>query len=377
MTDLWFSERSGPASTAAAGTGADAAASSGLDGLVTLASDVVSVEQVERDQGRIVLIGQAMPNAAETFDDVAEALRTEGYAANLVRIDGARSALVLEPAEEPRADRPGRGFWNALLLVATLATTTWAGASHQGVDPLATPGRWAAGLPYAVALMLILGVHEMGHYVAARLRRVKVTLPYFIPAPFFLGTFGAFIRMEGRVRDRNTVFDVGASGPFAGLFVAMAAVVIGVAGGPAGPAAGHGMVPGSSFLFALLFRAAGGGDPGLSTALNPIAFAGWLGLLVTALNLIPVGQLDGGHVAYALVGRRTARKIGAGVVAGMVALGILASPHWLMWAGLVWFIAGVDHAPAVNDLRPLSGGRRILGFVTLVVFVSIIAPWPW
>lgn len=262
------------------------------------------------------------------------------------------------------------------LLASTVVTTTWAGAAHGGVDLFRSPGSWAAGLPYALALLLILGVHELGHYVVGRARGVPVSLPYFIPAPYFLGTFGAFIRMNGQVRSRDVYFDIGVAGPLAGLVVAVGAVLAGVAFAPASVVATHGMTPASSFLFAALYQLAGGGDPHAMVALGPIAFAGWLGLLVTALNLIPVGQLDGGHIAYGLWGGRRSRALGLAVTAVLVVLGLLYSPHWIMWALLVWVVAGTGHPPARDEHTGLSTARRVLAYGSFALLASIVLPWP-
>ena len=172
-----------------------------------------------------------------------------------------------------------------LLLAVTAVTTTWAGAAHRGINPLADPGGWIAGLPYAAALLGILGIHEMGHYLLARRRGVAVTLPYFIPAPFYLGTFGAFIQMRGVVRDRATCFDIAVAGPLAGLAAALIALAIGL---PDGRVAAHGgMTPATSALFAGIDTLVVGGPLDQPVALGALAFAGWIGLVVTALNLIP------------------------------------------------------------------------------------------
>ena len=298
-------------------------------------------------------------------------------------------ALALRPREEhtptlddeiavrPRDVAPARrggGAVQLALLLATLLTTTWAGALHQGVDLLREPSRWRLGVPYALALLTILGVHEMGHYVVARRRRVPVTLPYFIPAPLYLGTFGAFIQVRGAVRDRATYFDVAVAGPLAGLAVALFALVLGL---PDARGTVHGgMTPASSALFAGVYALAVGGPLDQPVALGALAFAGWLGLVVTALNLVPVGQLDGGHIAYALLGRRRAALLGTAVLALMVAAGVLYSRHWLMWAFVVWAFAGPGHAPARDDVTPLTPARRLLAGAALVLFAAIILPWP-
>lgn len=345
-----------------------------------LVAMLVDIRGVEAWGGRAVFHGIPWERAtgAENCDRVVAAARGRGFELWFVDSGGGRVAVVAEPAQPALAPGArgalGRPVWNLLLLFGTLLTTAWAGAAHRGVNLLEEPARWIVGVPYAVALLLILGVHELGHYLAARRRGVPVSLPYFIPAPFFLGTFGAFIRMGGRVQSRRTYFDVAVAGPLAGLVVAVAAVVVGTA--LDGTAGSIGMVPSSSFLFALLYQLAGGGSPSVPVALGPVAFAGWLGLLVTALNLLPVGQLDGGHIAYALLGRRRARSLGAVVLGLVVALGVLQSPHWLMWALLIWAVAGLDHPAAWNELVPVGRGRTLLGYATLAVLLAIVLPWP-
>ena len=280
------------------------------------------------------------------------------------------SGAAAQSAEEPRR---GLGI-HVLLLVATLLTTTWAGALHQGVNILREPARWSVGVSYALAILAILGIHEMGHYVVARRRGVSVTLPYFIPAPVYLGTFGAFIQMRGRVRDRPTYFDVAVAGPLAGLVAALIALAIGFRGEVS--TSHGGIVPASSILVAGMHALFGSGPVDQPVTLGALAFAGWIGLQVTALNLIPVGQLDGGHIGYALLGRERAARVGTGVVWLMLAAGILISPHWLMWGLLVWLIAGGSHPAAVDESRALDPGRRVLAFASFAFLLLIVLPWP-
>jgi membrane-associated protease RseP (regulator of RpoE activity) len=266
-----------------------------------------------------------------------------------------------------------RVVWNAVLFAATLLTTTWAGALHRGINLVQEPDRWPVGLPYAAALLVILGIHEMGHYLMARRRGVQVSLPYFIPVPSYLGTFGAFIRMRGHVRDRAAYFDVAIAGPLAGLVAAVIALFIGLPDSGAGTA--HSVAPSSSLLLAGIYRLVSGAAPTGPVQLGAVAFAGWLGLIVTALNLIPVGQLDGGHIAYALLGPRGAAAVGKVIVALLVLGGLLYSQHLLMWALIVWFVAGVRHPPAQDEATPLGPARKGLAYVTLVLLLAIVLPW--
>ena len=266
------------------------------------------------------------------------------------------------------------GRWNAALLAATIATTTWAGAFHLGIDLRREPSRWTAGLPYALALLTILGIHELGHYFVARRRGIAVTLPYFIPAPSYLGTFGAFIRMSGKVRDRASYFDVAIAGPLAGLVAAIIALFVGL-GGTASASHG-GIVPASSALFAGVYSLVGGRSLREPVALGPLAYAGYLGLVVTALNLAPIGQLDGGHVAYGLLGARRAKMLGNVVIALLLIGGLFYASHLLMWGVIAWLVAGTSHPAALDDTTPIGTGRILLGCLALLILVAIVVPWP-
>ncbi len=281
---------------------------------------------------------------------------------------------------------PRRRPWlNALLVAATLITTTAAGAAHQGVNVLEDPRSWAVGLPYGIGLMLVLGVHEMGHYLAARHHRISASLPYFIPVPFSLGTFGAFISMSGTMRTRRQLFDVGVAGPLAGLAVAIPALVIGLqwstvlpAGAGTGGPLGHGVDVHASVLLALISKLAIGDAMlrGHYLVLHPLAFAGWLGVMITALNLLPVGQLDGGHVAHALLGKARGDWIGKLALAAMVLLGLLVWSGLLFWALLVLLIGGTKGAEPQDDATPLDGRRRALAWVTFALLALILVPFP-
>ena len=297
-----------------------------------------------------------------------------------------RPVLVLSPRSEmPNPPETSARTWvNLALFVATLATTTWAGALHEGVNLLAEPDRFMAGLPYALALMLILGAHELGHYFTARRYGIDVSLPYFIPVPFALGTFGAFIKMKSLSPTRRAAFDVAVAGPLAGLAVAIPALLVGlqysevVTTGQAPSMMMGGADAGSSLLFALLAKLALGEAvlEGHRLVLHPIAFAGWLGLLVTALNLMPVGQLDGGHMAHALLGGRRAYTAGVATLAVLVVVGLFVWSGLLFWALLIYFVAGTRDVPPLNDVSRLDQGRVVLGIVAFALLLAIQLPVP-
>lgn len=296
------------------------------------------------------------------------------------------TAIILMPrqVEQAAMERPVRPWLHWLLFGLTFLTTTWAGAMHQGINLLDEPEQFAVGLPYSVGLLLILGLHELGHYFTARRHGMRVTPPFFIPVPFALGTFGAFIQMKSPPEDRRVLFDVAVAGPLAGLVVAVPALIIGlpqseVIVGPVEPAqhALHGTSATSSLLFALITKLTIGQELqyGHILKLSPLAFAGWLGLLVTALNLLPIGQLDGGHMARAMFGTRVGSTISSIAMWSLLLLAIFVWPALLFFAILVFFIAGRG-TPPLNDMSPITPGRKALGYVTFLILALILIPLP-
>lgn len=298
------------------------------------------------------------------------------------------AAVILVPDardgthERPHARRSP--LLNALLLGLTIITTTWAGASHYGVDLAKEPERFAVGLPYSLALLAILGVHELGHYVTAKRNGIRVSLPYFIPAPFALGTFGAFIQMRSLPENRQASFDVAAAGPIAGLVLAVPTLLIGLGYSEAAPLeslTGRGSRTGialpSSLLLSLFATLSLGGEVALDQAirLSPLAFAGWLGMFVTALNLMPIGQLDGGHIARAIFGSPLGMLIGRLTAWALLMLALFAWPNLLVWALIAFLLSG-PATPPLDDITPISPGRRALGYAIFALLALIIAPVP-
>lgn len=265
-----------------------------------------------------------------------------------------------------------------VLFVATFITTAMNGALQVGANPFADPTSIRAGFPFAVTLLSILLFHELGHYTLSLVHGVRATLPYFIPAPpVLIGTFGAFIRMKSPPPNRRALFDVGAAGPWAGLVVAIPAVIIGLRLSEVRPLAmtEGGLVLGDSLLFSFLTRLTLGTTPEDATiVLHPIALAGWFGLFVTLLNLLPVGQLDGGHVSYAMFGRRHGWISRLALVA-IAAMGFVGWPGWFVWV-LLPIIIGVDHPPTRDSVTPLDRGRRLAGWLTIGAFIVTFMPEP-
>jgi membrane-associated protease RseP (regulator of RpoE activity) len=282
---------------------------------------------------------------------------------------------------------------NIALFLLTFLTTTMAGADSAGAPvmlgvPASLPNL-AAGLPFSIPLMLILFAHEMGHYLTSRRYGVDSSLPYFIPAPFpslfFVGTFGAFIRMRRPPRTRREMFDIGAAGPWAGFIVAVIASIIGLARSQVTPldTSQGGLFLGNSMLFWGVSRVVLGVDPNnVNVNVHPIALAGWIGLLVTAINLLPVGQLDGGHVVYSLFGGRWHRVVSraAWIGCGLMVL-IPYLLHLTFWGGwLLWFVLliglGLGHPATTDTDMPLRGPRKICAWATIILFVVTFTPVP-
>lgn len=283
---------------------------------------------------------------------------------------------------EVRAVRPvvyHRRVWlPVLLFVATCLSTLWAGAEFED----GTAGWWhglLTGLWYAVPVMTILLCHEMGHFLQAYRYGVYASLPYFIPMPASLfGTFGAVIAMEPRAGGRRALFDIGISGPLAGLVPTLIFTVVGLhLSHPASPTSSE-HVLGAPLLFHLLSKWVLGPMPdGYGMAMSPMAFAGWVGLFITSLNLIPIGQLDGGHVLYALL-RKKAHKVASFLLFAAVFLVIWKYKYLWQWTVMLFLLLlmGPIHPPTANDDEPLGMGRTILGWLTLAFILVGFTPVP-
>ncbi|MFH0824177.1 MAG: site-2 protease family protein [Pseudomonadota bacterium] len=260
----------------------------------------------------------------------------------------------------------------------TAGTTTAAGGLY-GEGPLEfSADFFIRGLWFSVPLMFVLLMHEMGHYLAGRLHNLNVTLPYFLPAMPPVGTFGAFIKIRSLITNRNMLMDVGASGPLAGSIAAMPLLIAGLYHSKIAPHPEQAefLSLGSSLILELLvYMRFGEFSSNLTISLHPTAMAAWFGLFVTALNLLPIGQLDGGHVVYALFGPRAARVVSYGAFAVLIPLGIMTWPGWLVFGALLVFL-GLKHPPPLDPATPLQRGRRIMGWVCILLFILTFIPVP-
>ena len=371
------------------------------------AADVFFVRE-RQIRGPVVMFhGDLEVPPAGALDALTARFSPLGYTP-VIKREGDDVVVQAWPAVETM--QPPRHRRALVLFALTLISTFLAGAYYVGSPTFDRFGAlpfpaWAlGGFPFAVTLLSILGVHELGHYFTARHHRASVSLPYFLPLPPIpipigwhvlgwlpfipipavwvglptFGTLGAIIRMRSLVRDRNAMFDIAAAGPLAGLCVAIPALVLGlhwshvVPGDAAHRFGGFG----HSLLTQLFVYLQFGSTSGLSVMTHPVADAAWVGCFVTALNLIPVGQLDGGRIVYALSSRRH-RVFGQAAWIVLIALGLYThSPNWFAWAALIFFLVGFDHSPPANDMVPLTLWRRLLGVVCLVFVVLLIPPIP-
>ncbi len=367
-----------------------------LDGLFTIEGE--EHREDRRSKGRVYIFrGNLHVPAQDAYDPIRKRFEAIGFTAMLQQDHGENTVIALEGLlPEPKLRT--RWWLHVLLFVITLITTTVMGAALTGMPPAETwralrewdmPVLWPAlrdGLPFSLTLLAILGTHEMGHYVAARLHGVKVTPPFFIPLPISnsLGTMGAVIFIRSPLMNRRALFDVGVSGPLAGLVVAIPLFLIGLTteatvGGP--------------LYWRMNLNITRVANPPLLDALaplviddvnldkhvfngHPMALAAWFGVLLTALNLLPMGQFDGGHVAYALLGRR-AWPLARMTFSALVLLGLFGLWFaWMLWA-FMGILMGLRHPPPHDDLSPLGLPRTIIGIGTAILFLLIFVPLPF
>ncbi len=365
---------------------------------------------VVKYHGRILL-----PDTAEAYDRLADAVATLGLTP-LFRYENGRQTVILVTSRQKA--RPSNPRTNLIFFILTLISVWFTGGmlNLQEMPDNAMGFIWAVisgGWPFAISMLAILTAHEFGHYLIGRKHGAAVSLPYFLPLPFPLspfGTLGAFINMKELPKNRRVLMDIGIAGPLAGLAVAIPVVLIGLSlselsplpAAPLGSGLGQTQLEGNSILYLLLkFIVFGeflpapadyGGLPpllywmryiftgqplpygGMDVLLHPVAWAGWGGILITSLNLIPAGQLDGGHLLYVLFGRERARQIYPLVLMALGLLGFVWSGWWL-WAVLI-FLFGRTYAEPLDQITELDPRRKRLGVLTLIVFILVFTPVP-
>jgi Zn-dependent protease len=348
-----------------------------------------------------------------TYDQLSEQLVPYGITP-LFRCEDERQVIILMP-KRPQP-KPSNPWVNLIMFILTFISVTLVGGlntiqlSTTDFTSLIfslTQILWA-GIPFSISLLAILGAHEFGHYLMCRHYKVNATLPYFIPFPSLLGTMGAVILMKEQPRNRRQLLDIGLAGPLAGIAVTIPVLLLGLSLSKLDPIPAvipSGMVfqlEGNSILYLLAkffmfgkllptpasfgalpewlywlrFFFTGRPYPlgGLDVMIHPVALAGWAGILVTALNLIPAGQLDGGHVLYVLIGRKRMAQLLPFIIVGIALLGLVSASWWL-WAVLLFFFGRRFDEPD-DQITPLDTGRRRLAILSMVLFLLVFTPVP-
>jgi len=343
-------------------------------------ADLFQVDEITVGRaGQVRLRGRLLEPAETAYAKAARRFEPLGYMPLFRREGGA--AVVIALPHRLRTS-PSRNWVGLLLLGLTVLSMLFVGAQMEGWDPLrGLPASPWAGVPFAATLLAILGAHELGHYFVGRYYGVPVSLPYFIPMPFSIfGTLGAVIRLKAPPTNRRVLLSIAVAGPLAGLAVAIPLLIVGLRLSTVGPLPPPGtgvLLEGNSILYALVKRLMFGRflpGAGLDVNLHPVAFAAWAGLFVTGLNLIPAGQLDGGHIAYVLVGER-ARYLSLALAVALLGLGVFVWPGWYLWAALI-FVFGQTFATPLDEITRLDAKRAVLAVAMLVVFVLIFTPIP-
>jgi membrane-associated protease RseP (regulator of RpoE activity) len=354
--------------------------------------------------GVIFFVGQLLrTNSEEVYDLVAQRWRALDYTPLLRRHKGQIAFIAQPGVVNPK---PANPWVNVALGLATILSILFTGAAYESQGLPTTLAAWLSGVPMMLTMVLILLAHELGHYFAARYHKVGVTLPYFIPLPLMspVGTLGAFIQLRSPFKTKKQLFDIGVAGPLAGLIFAVPLIFWGISGSnvTAITRSESSVLEGNSIFylavkylmhgqllphfdqyaglpwwreFMLLLAGVIPPGGGQDVLINSVAFAAWFGLFVTAMNLLPVGQLDGGHVIYCLLGNKAAR-LGVVLILVMAAAGMLWWSGWLVWALLAFFIVGPGHPPPLNDLIELGPGRKVLAYVMIVLFFILFMPNP-
>lgn len=388
------------------------------DNLTPLISRIFSIESItwgtQEEKYHVQYIGRLKKDSIEAYDELAAAVKPHNLTPLFREEEGSQVILLMDGVIDPQPSNP---WTNLILFILTLFSMLFAGAlfSYDGPPPeneleliMTSISNLQVGIPFGLSLLAILLAHEFGHYLAARFNKTAVTLPYFIPFPISpFGTMGAFIRLKEPPKNRRVLHDIGIAGPLAGLLVTIPILLIGLSLStveefpkfiPEGqgitmegnsivymlakyvtkgewlpaPQSYNGVSP---FLYWVKFFFTGSPLPlgGRDVFIHPMAWAGWAGLLVTALNLIPAGQLDGGHLLYVLFGKKAQRALPI-ILVSLALLGLVWNGWWL-WVFLVYFL-GRAHAEPLDQITKLDKRRKALAVLGLVIFVLIFTPVP-
>ncbi|MCO6042168.1 site-2 protease family protein [Thermococcus alcaliphilus] len=317
------------------------------------------------------------------FERVLKELEKLGYWAALKKREG-KVVLFVFPAQPIKEENPliGIGLFIATVL-STLFAGYWLSSSYIAfLDQYNLPGIrniYLNALAFSISVLAILGTHEMGHKIAATLHGVKSTFPYFIPFPNILGTLGAVIRVKSPIPTRNAAIDLGSSGPIAGFVVAIPVLLIGLRLSPTLPISAAqmegGIAFGQSLIMLFLERYIFRIPEDYVIYLHPVAIAGWVGILVTFLNLIPAAQLDGGHIARAFLGEKLHSILTFGLGLAMIGLSVLWA-GWLIWGFIILLMGRIGNPGALDEVSPISPKRIVLALIVLAIFILSATPVP-
>ena len=345
-------------------------------------TDILSVEETTTYQGgggSVQFTGRLLQDSSSAFRLLEQRFTRLGYTP-LLRKSGSQDIIIaIQGVSRPKASN---ALINLILFLLTVGSTIYGGILYTGGynrqvlfigDAASQLNTLLGGILFSGSMLAILGAHELGHYFMARRHRVDVTLPYFIPFPISLiGTLGAFIRMKSPVHNRRSLFDVAVAGPLAGLIVALPVMIVGLAlSHPAFPSA----APTRSLLLSGLIQLLYPDGANVGIVMHPIAWAGFIGFLITGLNLLPAGQLDGGHITYSIFGRYS-RYIAGLTVAVMLGMAVFfRQANWYIWVAFILF-TGLAHPEPLDDVTPLDPRRRTLGLATLALLFVLMSPRP-
>jgi len=338
-------------------------------------SQFFSIYEIQHENDNIYFFGIPKEDLRLVYQQLYHAFAEKGYQFS-VKYELGEHVLIASPFK-PASER----WWiNVVLALATGITTMVVGSLMFGADPISKPSEVLKGIPFTIAIMTVLGAHEAGHYIVARKHGMHTSLPYFIPFPSMIGTMGAIIKHRGPIPNRKALFDVGVSGPLIGLFVSIVVAAIGLLQPPVQIPEGFQIKLGIPPLFELISFFIPISE---TQAIHPVAFAGWVGMLITGLNLIPAGQLDGGHVLRAMLGEKASRvstfmpfiliTIGFYVTYFLKSDGFL----WVLWGLFLSFFASAGHPKPLNDDLKIGKGRMVLGVITFILGLLSITLVPF
>jgi membrane-associated protease RseP (regulator of RpoE activity) len=336
---------------------------------------VFSIYDIEQDKDTIFFFGTPKEDVNVVNQKLGAIFFEKGYQF-AIKYELGENVLIAMPFRKTREK-----IWiNIVLAITTFITTMIMGSFLFGADPIAVPSDVLKGIPFTIAIMTVLGAHETGHYLVAKKHGMNTSLPYFIPFPSLIGTMGAVIKHRGPIPSRKALFDVGISGPLIGLVASVVVTIIGLLLPPIHSSGGEYQIQLSLpplFEFITYFIPLNENVP-----MHPVAFAGWVGMLVTALNLIPAGQLDGGHVLRAMIGEK-ASYVSKALPFILIGLGFYITYiynkdgyMWVFWGLLLSLFAASGHPKPLNDDVPLDKRRMVLGIITFVLGILSVTLIP-